>query len=97
MTLWTKSGRNRGSPPVGASTRQGVECNQSIARRAVSWKHPTFHGLEDFGSRPLALARADYGFVSGNILLIEVVKQFRILRKYGLRQELGFSQLRRAR
>lgn len=31
-----KVGRSRGSPPVGASTRQGVDSSQSIARRAVS-------------------------------------------------------------
>ena len=60
-------------------------------------KHPAVHGLQDLGNRPLALARANNPFVRGNILLIEIVKQFRILRKHGRRQGLGFPQLRPVR
>ena len=29
-------GRNSGSPPISASTREPIECNQSIERLAVS-------------------------------------------------------------
>ena len=49
-------------------------------------KHPAFHGLQDLGSGPVALSCAKYGFVRRNVLLIEIVKQFRMLREHGGRQ-----------
>ena len=56
-------------------------------------KHPAFHGLQDLGSRPVPLPCANHGFVRGNVLFIEIVKQLRILRKHGGRQRLGLPQL----
>jgi hypothetical protein len=42
----------------------------------------------------MALARADHGFVRGNILFIEIVKQLWMLRKHRWRQCLGCAQFR---
>jgi len=45
----------------------------------------------------LALARANNPFVLAIFLLLEIVKQFRILGKHGRRQVSGFPQLRPVR